>query len=198
MTSRNTTQKIEKKGDLTAIKKDSEGRGHRSSKVLVQDKMGNLDSAGIAVFVFWLYHRTAFPSIPGGDSGEIVAEACHLGTAHPPGYPLFTMGAHYTMKASSLFPGKSPAWFVNIACCILGALTSGLIALSSSDIAALLPSSSTTTVFSPFAGVGAILFALSPLVWEYSLGAEVFALNNFLCSLVVFLTVRAYIHRAPR
>lgn len=30
----------------------------------------------------------------GGDSGELVAEACHLGTAHPPGYPLFTLLFH--------------------------------------------------------------------------------------------------------
>jgi hypothetical protein len=27
----------------------------------------------------------------GGDSGELVAEGCILGTAHPPGYPLLTM-----------------------------------------------------------------------------------------------------------
>ena len=32
-----------------------------------------------------------FPPPPPADSGELVAEACHLGTAHPPGYPLFTL-----------------------------------------------------------------------------------------------------------
>lgn len=29
--------------------------------------------------------------VTGGDSGELVAEGCILGTAHPPGYPLLTM-----------------------------------------------------------------------------------------------------------
>ena len=38
-----------------------------------------------------MYVLTASPSIAGGDSGELVAEGCSLGTAHPPGYPLFTM-----------------------------------------------------------------------------------------------------------
>ena len=40
------------------------------------------------VIVLFGYVQTIMPSIPGGDSGELVAEACELGTAHPPGYPL--------------------------------------------------------------------------------------------------------------
>jgi hypothetical protein len=51
-----------------------------------------------------VYIITLSPSIAGGDSGEIVAEGCLLGTglnffslslsfstAHPPGYPLLTL-----------------------------------------------------------------------------------------------------------
>ena len=30
----------------------------------------------------------------GGDSGEVVAEGCQLGVAHPPGYPLQTILIH--------------------------------------------------------------------------------------------------------
>ncbi len=37
--------------------------------------------------------------------------------------------------------------------------------------------------------MGAYLFAFSPLVWEYSITAEVFALNNALCSIALFLFV---------
>lgn len=42
--------------------------------------------------------------------------------------------------------------------------------------------------------IGAILFAFTPLIWEYSTTAEVFALNNFLCAgllLLLCLTVAA-------
>ena len=46
------------------------------------------------VIVLFGYVQTIMPSIPGGDSGELVAEACELGTAHPPGYPLYTLLLH--------------------------------------------------------------------------------------------------------
>lgn len=46
------------------------------------------------------------------------------------------------------------------------------------------------------AAAGALLFCLSPLVWEYSTGAEVFALNNFLVAAALYLTAR--IIRRPR
>jgi hypothetical protein len=46
--------------------------------------------------------------------------------------------------------------------------------------------------FTPSA-ITALLFAFSPLVWEHSVGAEVFALNNLLCAMVVFLTVKVII-----
>ena len=43
-----------------------------------------------------VYVCTLYASIPGGDSGELVAEACQLGHAHPPGYPLFTLTYYKT------------------------------------------------------------------------------------------------------
>lgn len=39
----------------------------------------------VVVTVAYVYGQTMFQTIPGGDSGELVAEACHLGVAHPPG-----------------------------------------------------------------------------------------------------------------
>ncbi len=33
----------------------------------------------------FVYLQTLSPSIAGGDSGELVAEGCKLGTSHPPG-----------------------------------------------------------------------------------------------------------------
>ncbi|KAH8071763.1 hypothetical protein JL721_4269 [Aureococcus anophagefferens] len=36
-----------------------------------------------------LYWRTASPSVGGGDSGELLSEACVGGVAHPPGYGLY-------------------------------------------------------------------------------------------------------------
>jgi hypothetical protein len=39
----------------------------------------------ILVVVFLTYHLSAFPSLAGGDSGELLSESCQLGIAHPPG-----------------------------------------------------------------------------------------------------------------
>jgi hypothetical protein len=38
-----------------------------------------------------LYYITLYPSLPGGDSGELIVASCSLGLPHPPGYPLFAM-----------------------------------------------------------------------------------------------------------
>ncbi|MFP8875042.1 MAG: DUF2723 domain-containing protein, partial [Myxococcota bacterium] len=38
-----------------------------------------------------LYGATLAPSVPGGDSGELIAAAYRGGIPHPPGYPLYMM-----------------------------------------------------------------------------------------------------------
>jgi hypothetical protein len=146
--------------------------------------------------IYSIYHLTSPPSLPGGDSGELLAVSCSLGTAHPPGYPLYTLLTRYwvllpfpRINASSLLAitleyDTTVAWRVNNLCCILSSLTAILIQSACKEA---LPASA---VMGPT--ISAIIFALSPLVWEYAYGAEVFALNNFLCSLVVFLTARVF------
>ena len=36
-----------------------------------------------------LYTATVEPSVPAGDSGELITAAATFGVAHPPGYPLY-------------------------------------------------------------------------------------------------------------
>jgi hypothetical protein len=74
--------------------------------------LGILEGGTLAI-----YASTLYPSVAGGDSGELVAESCHLGVSHPPGYPLFNMLVHTWMKLTALaFPGDatSPAWSANL------------------------------------------------------------------------------------
>ena len=49
--------------------------------------------------------------VQGGDSGELMAEGCQLGVAHPPGYPLFVLVAK---AAVTVFPWGSPAFRINL------------------------------------------------------------------------------------
>ena len=66
-----------------------------------------------AVFccVLVVYALTAAPSVAGGDSGELLAESCQLGYAHPPGHLLLTPPAlnllqKNTCWSTPLFPRK--------------------------------------------------------------------------------------------
>lgn len=66
----------------------------------------------------------------GGDSGELVAEACKLGVAHPPGYPLFVMLGHIATiipLPSDWFPNPTPAFRVNFMNAMFGACTAVLM-----------------------------------------------------------------------
>ena len=61
------------------------------------------------ITIFSSYFKTIQKGIPGGDAGELVAEACLRGTAHPPGYPLFTM---ITSLAMHILPYKPPYKYI--------------------------------------------------------------------------------------
>lgn len=200
-----------------------------------------------------VYLATVAPGIPGGDAGELVAESCHLGTAHPPGYPLFTLINHVTTRGLpglldlvGLRPGPgidgraSPAWCANATASVMGALA---VLFTAQTTHLLLcarwwggggsgtdyhqqPSKQQEqqSLVEPakFAGVkcgaskhascqrwwnrsgddgtellrelasvcAALLMAFSPLTWQYSVTAEVFALNNLLLSLLLSLAVQ--------
>ena len=58
-----------------------------------------------------MYAVTCYPTVPGGDSGELIYNAYRAGVAHPPGYPLFTM---FGYVASHAIPFGSVAWRVNM------------------------------------------------------------------------------------
>ncbi|GLD92256.1 hypothetical protein PINS_up000789 [Pythium insidiosum] len=61
-----------------------------------------------------VYLRTLYPTVAGGDSGELVAESCHLGVSHPPGYPLYNMIVHVLTNYSPLLSIRSKAWHANL------------------------------------------------------------------------------------
>ncbi|XP_072617743.1 protein O-mannosyl-transferase TMEM260 isoform X1 [Vulpes vulpes] len=133
---------------------------------------------GLAVFaaVAAVFTLTLPPSVPGGDSGELITAAHELGVAHPPGYPLFTLVAKL---AIILFPFGSVAYRVNLLCGFFGAVAASLLFF---------------TVFrlsGSYAGgiLAAGVFSFSRLTWQWSIAAEVFSLNNLFVGLLMALTV---------
>ncbi|RYH19587.1 DUF2723 domain-containing protein [archaeon] len=135
----------------------------------MKDKLAILTSVAAVIFAVYVY--TLSPSIAGGDSGEIVAEGCQLGTAHPPGYPLITILIHLISKMQVF---RSVAYRVNLFCAFctsLAALFMGLM------------------VPSIFGGVLTMTtFSFSPLIWQYAVTAEVFPLNTLFAALILYIT----------
>jgi hypothetical protein len=150
-----------------------------------------------------VYLKTLSPSIAGGDSGELVAEGCRLGTAHPPGYPLYMMLVHIITRVGpkiltilygsydiARFP---PVLYVNAMSSFLGAATSGLIS-SSVYYLALNSAVPFRILFSFIAVSTGLLHSFSPLTWQYCITAEVFALHNFFVAWIVHTAIRFSIH----
>ncbi|RLN84226.1 hypothetical protein BBJ28_00016063, partial [Nothophytophthora sp. Chile5] len=101
---------------------------------------------------------------------ELVAESCHLGVSHPPGYPLFNMAVYLT---TTYLPfGGNPAWRANF-------FSAG------ESLKSLRPLRHRFARNILLTGWCA-LFGFSPLIWTYAVGAEVFALNNAFTALLIY------------
>ena len=118
-----------------------------------------LSCAGIFAVVLAVYAWTLYPSVPGGDSGELTVAAYRLGVAHPPGYPLFTLLG----KLFTLLPLGSIAWRMNLLTAVLGSLAAAVLARAAWKI---------TGSFAAGLFAGG-MFAFSPLIWRWSIVAEV-------------------------
>ncbi|KAL5008068.1 hypothetical protein ScPMuIL_013649 [Solemya velum] len=133
-------------------------------------------SSVLGVCVLAVYIKTLYPSLPGGDSGELIPAAHELGVAHPPGYPLFTLVAWAAMK---LIPFGSLSWRVNLITALTGAGAATLLSLTVMR--------QTTNMSAAILCVGLVCFGR--LVWTWSVTAEVFAMNNFFIALLMVITV---------
>ncbi len=149
------------------------------------------DRAGLAPWVFALvtglaacivYIATMYPSVPGGDAGELIAAAATTGVPHPPGYPLYVL----VTKPFLWLPFLSVAWRANVAAAVMAAAAAALIAWGV-----------TAATGRRWAGLAAAAaFAFSPTVWLYAVSAEVFSLNNLLIAAELGLLVA--VDRAAR
>ena len=127
------------------------------------------------------YAFTPHPSVPGGDSWELIAVAYTSGTAHPPGYPLYTLLA----RLFTLIPFGTVAWRVNALSAVLDA--------SAAVVLFVAVTRWTRTVWAGLLAGG--LFAFAPVIWSYAVVAEVFALNNLFVAILLWLGVRFHERR---
>jgi hypothetical protein len=131
----------------------------------------------ICMFTFFVYHRTLYRSVMGGDSGELLAAGCEGGTGHPPGYPLFMMATYWIHRFEHWQENTATKMaYVCAGCTSLAAGMLGLTALRLSG----------SIIMSIMA---ACLYAFSPLIWQNAVQAEVFSINNFFVCTLIYVTV---------
>jgi hypothetical protein len=127
----------------------------------------------LAAFV--VYAFTAYRSVSGGDSGELIGAVASGGVIHPPGYPLYSLlGALFAR-----LPLGTLAYRVTLLSCVSDALASAVLALAVRRF----------TRSWPAGFVAGGLFAFLPGTWRYATVAEVFALNNLAVALLVLFAV---------
>eukprot|EP00986_Skeletonema_menzelii_P014478 scaffold9647_cov141-Skeletonema_menzelii.AAC.3 len=150
-----------------------------------------------------VYLQTRSDSIAGGDAGELVAEGCKLGIAHPPGYPLYTVIVYIvTTFGKHFLQNYSPASLVNATSCLFGSIASGLVAATVHEIVTNLrreDGKDLPIVQLSSSITAGLMCSFSPLLWQYNTSAEVFALHNlFVASIVYALTKYNQKKHSPR
>lgn len=123
------------------------------------------------------YVHNLSPSVYGGDSGDLIAAALTKGVPHPSGYPIQTMLGILFLQ---LPVAASPAWKVGLVSAVFSALTVVVVYFTALEL-------SKRKVLATLASLS---LAFTYSFWLYAEVAEVFALNSFFISILVFLTIR--------
>jgi hypothetical protein len=138
---------------------------------------------GISAAAFLVYYLTLAPGLTwahqGADGGELIAAAVVNGVPHPPGYPLYMLLLGLWLNLGRLLlPSADLNW--------LGALLSAACAAGSAGVTFLTARHLLRdTAHAPlWAALGALAWAISPLLWMQAVIAEVYALHSLLLALL--------------
>lgn len=129
------------------------------------------------IFSFFWYLYTLFPTIYGGDTGELIVSAHILGIPHAPGYPLYNLLAKST---ELLIPWGNPAYHINLLSALLGAATLVLFY----KLMILI------TAEQHVSFAAALYLCFMPIFHEQSIVAEVFMLNACIAVALILIAVR--------
>lgn len=151
------------------------------------------------IFVFIIYFLTTSCSIGEIDSGELAAVQATWGIAHPTGYPLFAITGYLYSK----LPIAEPLIFqLNLLQCIFNALTAMMLIKIVENILLNFKFFFNEKRFSAFSEIkfnhwtiavisviGGLTYAFSITFWKQATRVEVYSLQMFLTSLILYLLV---------
>ena len=134
-------------------------------------------SLPLLLIIFFIFLLSLCPTIYVGDSSLFAAASFSLGSAHPPGYPLYIILG----KFLTFIPFGNVAFKVNLVNAIFGALTCLMVFKVSMEL--------TENKYASWAA--ALICGISPIFFMASLNAKgVYTLNSFLSMTVFYLGLR--------
>lgn len=155
------------------------------------------------IFVFFIYLSTMSPTISEFDSGELAAVQATWGIAHPTGYPLFSLIGFIFSKipipVSTIFKLN----FLNVLWCTLTIIMvikiGGFIItknefVSNNRFRDILTNNSTKYSVLIASTLGSISLAFSNTFWIQSSKVEVYSLQIFITSLIIYSSLKAFIN----
>lgn len=158
-----------------------------------------------ALIVFIIYLFTLAPSVIQIDSGELAAVQSTLGIAHPTGYPLFTITGYLFLKLplpftkiyqanllAAIWCALSVIVFIKVFELLLKNLSNKSVLQKTKQRMKVLETGITTDQKIIAAIAGGFYLAFSKTFWMQSTSVEVYSLQIFLFTLIIFATLRAY------
>ncbi len=148
----------------------------------------------IIAFVLFLiasvaYIKTLTPSVCAGDSGELTTAIYNMGSAHPPGYPVYSILG----KLFTFIPVGDIAHRVNLFSAIAGAASIFFLYLILIKFLGLNRDTGKLelSIHLPAIAVS-FIFAFTTTQWSQAVIGEVYALNSILLSAMIFVMVLWY------
>ena len=142
----------------------------------LREKLGKLafERGGLVVLVIAVVYFSLVPShVVDGENAEFSTLTALGGAAHPSGYPLYVLW----LRLWSWLPGATAAHTAGLATAILGVATCAVMQAACRAWGARPLAASLTTM----------MFAMGPVVLRLNTEAEVFAMNNLVLVLVLWL-----------
>jgi len=135
------------------------------------------------------YVMTLTPSVGAGDNGELTTTLYNMGAGHPPGYPLFGIIG----KLFTFLPIGDIAYRVNLFVAFFGAGAVFFLYLILVKLLGLNRDSRQPSLEIHIPSIAAsFLFAFSFSHWGQAIGGEVYPLNVFLVSFMLYIMLLWY------
>jgi len=145
---------------------------------------------GILILLFSgvIYGLTLTPTVYFIDSGELGVVCKTLGIAHPTGYPLYTLLG----RVFTLIPLKSIILRLNFLSSFLISFTNLFLFLILLELSGIILGRKAENLKLWGAWIGALIFSFTPTLWSQATTNEVYSLNIFLQSLIIYLSLLWY------